>query len=136
MSDGTKRATLSSFAARSKAEPKLSADFHVGRVDGNAPAHIIGFERFANSQEIRKNLAQHGHTHPRFPEQPPITHRDFEQLPEIVATGRYQILGETGRRKPQRIEYRAGIDGKEYVYTETVGIDRRRVALQSFYRKS
>ena len=128
------KATLKNFAAKALAHPKRNEDHVVGTVTVNAPPHVIGYARVVNSQEVRKNLKKHGDPTRQIDEQPPIAHADFDAIPHITRTGSFRVIGTKSAHKPQRIEYRGSHDGKDYVYLETVGAERRRLALLSFYR--
>lgn len=117
------------------ANPKRNEDYVFGTIATNAPANIIGFARVINSQEVRKNLRKHGDPANLVAGQPPLAAGDFALIPTIVERGEHRVIGAHKASKPLRVEYRARIEGVEYVYVETVGRARKRVALPSFYRK-
>jgi phage-related protein (TIGR01555 family) len=127
--------TIGSFVASAFAKPKSRGDFSLGEVKANAPTEVLGFDRVMNAQEIRKNIHKHGNPARLINGQPPISAADFRLVPDIVAHGRFRVIGTKGAHKPTRIEYRTEIAGRRLVYIEAIGRERRRLALLSFYEE-
>jgi len=133
---GAGKTNIRSHVAKALKDKTFKQDHEFGRVTGNAPPHVIGSRRVANAQEIRKNHGRHGDPVTEAARgQAPVTARDYGRIPEITAKGTYREIGTKGARKPVRVEYRVRIGKHEYVYTETVGAARQRVALISLYKK-
>jgi phage-Barnase-EndoU-ColicinE5/D-RelE like nuclease3 len=91
---------------------------------------ISGYCRFMATRGVRH--VKNNHSDPireARQMQYPVTPDDFALIPMIAATGLARLVGIAGGRKPARLEHRATIDGKLYVYLETVGINDKRLEL-------
>jgi phage-related protein (TIGR01555 family) len=98
---------------------------------------IAGHERVLETSDIRHVLKNHGsEAREAARGQRAISNADLARIPKIVERAHsIRAIGEAGRRKLQRLEYTASIDGHEYQYVEEIRPNAQIVALKSM-RKS
>jgi phage-Barnase-EndoU-ColicinE5/D-RelE like nuclease3 len=87
---------------------------------------IAGYRRVFATRGARH--VKNNHTDPAREAQQlqfPVRPADFELIPEIVAKGEVRLIGRAGSRKPARLEHRATIEDRVYIYLETIGTNDR-----------
>jgi phage-Barnase-EndoU-ColicinE5/D-RelE like nuclease3 len=93
-------------------------------------ANLNGFTRFMATSGVRH--VKNNHSDPvreAAQKQYAVKPTDFGLIPEIVAVGKTRLIGKIGGRKPARIEYRAILNGRVYIYLETMGLSEKRLEL-------
>ena len=100
------------------------------RVRRETGIDVTGFTRFMATRGVRH--VKNNHADPireTIQQQFPVKPSAFALIPKIAALGSVRLIGKTGGRKPARLEYRAIIGDRVYVYLETIGIGDKRLEL-------
>ena len=91
---------------------------------------LSGFTRFIATRGVRH--VKKNHTDPEretAQQQFLVKPSDFALIPKIAAIGSVRLIGNTGSRKPARLEHRAVIDNRVFVYVETIGMNDKLLEL-------
>ncbi len=92
--------------------------------------NISGYRQFMATRGVRHVKNNHSDAVREAEQrQYSVTPQDFCLIPKIALQGVPRLIGTTGARKPARLEHRATIDGRTYVYIETVGANDKRLEL-------
>jgi hypothetical protein len=100
----------------------LVSQVEASRIKQMIAMDISGYRRVFATRGARH--VKNNHTDPAQEAQQlqfPVRPSDFELIPAIVAKGEVRLIGTAGSRKPARLEHRATIGGRVYVYLETIG---------------
>jgi phage-Barnase-EndoU-ColicinE5/D-RelE like nuclease3 len=91
---------------------------------------LAGFRRFMATRGVRHVKRNHtNQEREACQQQVPVVPRDFVLIPNNTTIGNVTLIGNNGSRKPLRLEYRAKIDERVYVYVETIGVKDKRLEL-------
>lgn len=120
-----------------------STEYSFGPIDATEAAQLkaatgfdaTGYERIVATSEARHVRASHGangkHLRKSTNEQIPVRPADFEHIPQIARDGQTKMIGKIGGNKPARIEHQMDMDGRRFVYLETVGTDTKTLRLKT-----
>jgi phage-Barnase-EndoU-ColicinE5/D-RelE like nuclease3 len=106
------------------------SDVEASRIKQETGICLNGFTRFMATRGVRHVKKNHADLERETAQQQfPVKPSDFALIPNIAATGSMRLIGKTGSRKPARLEYKAIIDNRVYIYLETIGIRDKRLEL-------
>jgi phage-Barnase-EndoU-ColicinE5/D-RelE like nuclease3 len=92
--------------------------------------NIAGFLRVMATRGVRH--VKNNHADPvreAAQQQYAVVPADFALIPQIATIGSTRLFGKFGGRKPARLEHRAIVNNRIYVYIETVGAKEKRLEL-------
>jgi hypothetical protein len=108
----------------------ILTDAEVSRIRQRTGINLEGFTRFMATRGVRHVKNNHTDSEREAAQQQfPVKPADFALIPKIAAIGTLRLIGNTGARKPARLEYRAIIGDRVYIYLETIGISDKRLEL-------